>query len=505
MITYRPSDAWERGTYYGRTITSTWDYDSTATFKFTGTAVYVWGAVRGEDEDSYSEDHRMEFTLDGKYMGNVYRTGQRKWVWDVLYFATSGLSDVEHTLVITYKGDGALDFAMDRLEYRRETQPSTTSAATSATTTTRAATATVHVTSKASGSVVTMTTTAALVNSDETSTGTSSSRSEQAEATSLISSDSPTSSTTSLAGSSIEAVERFTLSLANITTVDGNGELVTRTQTQFLRGGTIYTRPISSPTDTPIDDGGMTPSKSIPVGAVVGAVIGGMLLTATIALCCIVFRRHRTRAGLGFSRDRGGYNAADSAAGSRRSLAPLSIKSESATSPGPLSPPSCDSPAYASTRKNECQDQSLHPHTHSIYQGPASNRFSSYPNLPPNNAMTGGLTAHNAQPQSGDAALRPNSYYTTRQLPDVPHRILADGATIRLSDMTSDPDPPPPHSAHAPEQSTHQYLEDSGKEIRHGQTNRIVYVHGQGSDPFADDSPPSYRMTRSTVGGGGAL
>ena len=204
---------------------------------------------------------------------------------NVVWWESGTLSDGQHTVTMTYLSEDDMDFRLDRIEYVPSApQP------TAAPTTSRANIApTVSTSTSTRVAVVTQTSTSSQV---EVVTGTSSTTvgpanlvpGEQTSSTSTSISSSPSSLPSSLP----------------ITTVFVASDGQTITQTQYLPAASVTDASSggeivgdgSAGTTTQASSGA---SKTVPVGAIVGGVIGSLAFLALYLILFIVVRRKRIR------------------------------------------------------------------------------------------------------------------------------------------------------------------------------------------------------------------
>lgn len=236
-----------------------------------GTSVSVYGDVA----EGKGEVVRVDFSIDGGGVASKYQTSRQNKVTNVLWYESGNLPDGEHTLTMTYLpvDDVDMDFRLDRIEYTSSPPASHSPPPVDAPQ---------AISTRTSVSVVVQTSTSSQV---EVVSGTAVAGGSAIAGDRSLGSGSTQSSTSAQQTSSNDLLDR-----------EGNQ---TVTQTQYL--------PTAGATDVPstgdrTDNAGpstestaVAASRSVPVGAIVGGVLGALLLLCLLVLAFIVVRRRRRR------------------------------------------------------------------------------------------------------------------------------------------------------------------------------------------------------------------
>ncbi|TFK37635.1 hypothetical protein BDQ12DRAFT_685022 [Crucibulum laeve] len=265
---------WGGGTTHGTT-----QVGASATFSFRGTSVTVVGTIPVGTETTTSE-----YSVDGKAPVSVsFRSGSNA-VYDQTFWQSGTLQDGVHSLTITNKASAA-EFLLDRIKFiGSEDIPVVDSApapapapvapaAPSSITTTPSSNAGPS-SSSASSSSSSASGSSSSSSSSDSRHGSQSSESTTGSASQITGSSSKTQSGGgSGAAAAVTGSDRFLTQF--ITTTTGQGAIATGDP-----AGTSMDRPSSH-------------SSDVPIGAIVGAVMGGAVL---IALVLLFLWYHRQRA-----------------------------------------------------------------------------------------------------------------------------------------------------------------------------------------------------------------
>jgi len=266
---------------------STWQQGARATFTFKGTSVRVVGAVHNK---FFPRTFRASYELDGGTPAYTEHTSTARAAWGVEFFSAAGLRDSAHTLLVTYLSPATIDLEIDYIEYWDTTgepqapvpPPGTSTTATPETPQPPPPPTASSSTSR--GAVSAPTTTA---------TGDEDVGKESADEE---------------VGGTVEKMSTgagATVKVEAVTTTDAAGHATVVSQTQYLINGRTYTRDpglaATAGLDNDADDGTDAAAgaqegdgSAVPVGALVGGILGALLFCIVIATL-ILLRRRRAR------------------------------------------------------------------------------------------------------------------------------------------------------------------------------------------------------------------
>ncbi|KAL5531404.1 hypothetical protein ACEPAG_4281 [Sanghuangporus baumii] len=286
-ISYAPGDSWAQGNgcsscalspSSGSAHDGTWHdttyYPSggarTITFRFTGTGISAYFIVPDKAQGTASVDTSLTFTLDGSQAGTYTHSpsGSSDFLYNQRVFSSSGLSNGDHTLVVSAgptSDGGSTAVLFDYLIYTTQDESSTTAA-------TSASSSTQNSTPSSSQ--------AAATSSSSDNTGSSSSLNDATPSTQ------DSSRTGTAAGSlSLSLTISSSTVLRTVSSDSGSSGFVSVPSQSGSSDNNSTTLSNSDP-----DSG----SSSSNVGAIVGGVVGGILgLIALLALLLCWRKRQR--------------------------------------------------------------------------------------------------------------------------------------------------------------------------------------------------------------------
>ncbi|PPR06199.1 hypothetical protein CVT24_000644 [Panaeolus cyanescens] len=285
--------------YYGSTISATNNNGATATFRFRGTKVKLFLVVPIGNSGSV----KIRATLDNRAPFDQERHAHPYTVYNDVWFEANHLDNTEHTLVITNTGtEGGNAMQIDRFEIDGSPispappppPPPPPTTPTPTPTPQRTATqTTTHISSHVVTSVVIQTNTVVTTNSVVPTPGISSSDPVSSPSTSgsSLSGSSTVSSTNSASGASSSPSQPSagdkTVTAIQIITTAPNGSVQTITTTPDQQG---------SLGDT---------SDEVPLGAIIGGVVGALVLLVIAGiLAFLLIRRRKKRIALGDDSER---------------------------------------------------------------------------------------------------------------------------------------------------------------------------------------------------------
>ncbi|KAL5492150.1 hypothetical protein ACEPAI_3597 [Sanghuangporus weigelae] len=298
-ISYAPGDSWAQGNGCGSCALSpssgsahdgTW-HDTTyypnggartITFRFTGTGISAYFIVPDRAQGTASVDTSLSFTLDGSQAGTYTHSssGSTDFLYNQRVFSSSGLSNGDHTLVVSAgatSDGGSTAVLFDYLVYTTQDEPSTTAAA-------PASSSTQNTTPPSSQ--------AAAASSSSENSGSSSSLNDASPSTQ---DSSRTGTATGDSLSSTGTISSLAVS-GTVSPISGSSGLVSVTSVKSASPSQSGSSDNNSTTlsDSDPDSG----SSSSNVGAIVGGVVGGILgLIALLALLLCWRKRQRKAIG----------------------------------------------------------------------------------------------------------------------------------------------------------------------------------------------------------------